>query len=90
MGQGLKEITYTLSSENNNTKKARQTAAGQSQGSKKLSAERKRFEKGKDKAESMMEPRRLHPQEFRTGDKEPGKNAPGIIQAGLSPMAEDQ
>lgn len=73
LGQGLKEeITHTLISENS-TKRARKTVVGQSQGNKKLSAERKRFENGKDKAESMVEPRRLRPQEFRTGDKEPGK-----------------
>lgn len=44
-----------LTSENS-TKRARKTVVGQSQGNKKLSAERKRFENGKDKAESMMEP----------------------------------
>lgn len=44
---------------------------------------------GKDKAESMMEHIRLHPQEFRTGDEEPGKNAPRISQKGLNPMAAE-
>lgn len=37
----------------------------------------------------MMELRGLNPQEFRTGDKEPGKNALGVRRNELSPTVEE-